>query len=382
MELREVKVDAGKTDRPAGPICIPLNTKILPWGSLIGLVDTSTGKRLVGQISSDGVLCWWAEPLKAKQTRVYKLDAAAAVADAPRVLIDPTHPDQVHVWIDGEQFTTYNFGSDAPRPYLYPLIGPTGQPVTRNFPMRTDVPGETTDHKHHRSCWVAWGDVNGVDHWSESKGCGLQHHRRFGVCSSGPVFGRIEAVIDWLTPDKKRQLTEHRSLVFYRTPPGLRMFDLIVRFVFTDGDVKFGDTKEGGICAIRVATTMDGNKGGQIRNSRGGVGEKECWGKPAEWCDYVGPVGGQTVGIAVMDAPTNFRHPTPWHIRDYGLFAANPFGLSYFQRDKTIDGSHTFKAGQVATFRYRVLIHKGSTAEANIAGHYANFADPPKVELA
>jgi len=47
--------------------------------------------------------------------------------------------------------------------------------------------------------------------------------------------------------------------------------------------------------------------------------------KHADWCDYYGSIGGKTVGIAMFDHPSNPRHPTTWHVRDYGLFAANPF---------------------------------------------------------
>src|SRR5690349_7682282 len=75
--------------------------------------------------------------------------------------------DRVEFRIDGELFTSYVFGDpDAPRPYFYPLLGPSGQPMTRRFPMETTVPDEPTDHPHHRSLWAAHGDVNGHDNWN------------------------------------------------------------------------------------------------------------------------------------------------------------------------------------------------------------------------
>ena len=69
----------------------------------------------------------------------------------------------------------------------------------------------------------------------------------------------------------------------------------------------------------------DADKDGAIVNSYGGSQEMETWGKRAHWCDYVGPVNGKTVGITIMDSPGNFRYPTYWHVRDYGLMTANPF---------------------------------------------------------
>jgi hypothetical protein len=34
----------------------------------------------------------------------------------------------------------------------------------------------------------------------------------------------------------------------------------------------------------------------------------------------------------MFDHPQNPRHPTWWHVRDYGLFAANPFGKHDFEK--------------------------------------------------
>jgi hypothetical protein len=176
-------------------------------------------------------------------------------------------------------------------------------------------------------------------------------------------------------------LVEHRTYNFYDSPEDVRLFDLAVRMVLTDGDVRFGDTKEGGICSVRVATSMDGNKSGHFVTGAGARGEADGWGKPAPWCDYVGPVGGRTVGIAIMDHPSNFRHPTPWHVRDYGLMTANPFGLATFTGDEANDGTHTWPAGESITWYYRILIHPGDTDQGNVAGHHANYADPPTVHV-
>ena len=56
----------------------------------------------------------------------------------------------------------------------------------------------------------------------------------------------------------------------------------------------------------------------------------------------------------------NPRHPTWWHVRDYGLFAANPFGQHDFEKlpDKTA-GNLMVPAGKSVTFRYRFYLHEG-----------------------
>ena len=84
---------------------------------------------------------------------------------------------RIEVALDGEPFTTYHYGGVPARPYFWPLLAPGGVPVKRAWPMRADVPGETHDHKHHRSMYFAFGEVNGADNWSEEPGHAYTIHR-------------------------------------------------------------------------------------------------------------------------------------------------------------------------------------------------------------
>jgi hypothetical protein len=61
-------------------------------------------------------------------------------------------------------------------------------------------------------------------------------------------------------------------------------------------------------------------------------------------------------------------------VRDYGLFAANIFGLREFENDKSKDGSLTLAPGETLRFRYRVTIHPGDAQSAHIAKLYADYA--------
>jgi hypothetical protein len=255
------------------------------------------------------------------------------------------------------------------------VTGPFGHGVTRAYPQES-VADDSTDHIHHRSVWVAWGDVNGSDNWSEEKGHGRVVHREFEAVEDGPVFGRIASRNDWVDASGRKLMEDRTEYRFYNVPPSFRLIDLTVAFRSSEGDVRFGDTKEGGIISVRMATSLEGTKSGLIRNSHGAVTEVETWGKRASWCDYSGILEGHKVGIALFDHPRNLRYPTYWHVRDYGLMTANPFGLSFFV-DKGVDGSYVLENGCDLTFRYRMLVHAGDADEGGVAGKYLDWVFPP-----
>ena len=275
-------------------------------------------------------------------------------------------PNGVVVKIDGAPFTEYvtNFHGT---PILWPVIGPTGKPMTRAYPMGKGN-GEREDHPHHRSIWFAHGDVDGLSFWHVE----TIRHKRFVKIASGP-----EAVIvtqnDWLGPDGTKHCEDERTLRFGTDGPS-RYIDYDVTVKATDHPVKFGDTKEGTM-AVRVAATMkvDAKLGGRIVNSEGQT-DKDAWGKRAAWVDYHGPVDGQTVGLAILNHPDSFRFPTYGHVRTYGLFAANPFGLHDFLKSKEVDGSHTLAPGESFTLRYRFLLHRGDEKEGNVAEAFRKYA--------
>jgi hypothetical protein len=277
------------------------------------------------------------------------------------------------VEIDGQLFTEYFF-KDVPRPYCYPLIGPGAAPMTRNWPMQT-TPGEAHDHPHHRSLWFAHGAVNGHDFWTEAEGCGKIVHEQFLEIKSGKDCGTIKSQNNWIAADGVPICSDTRTLrVFEPANPNERLFDFEITLHASQGPVTLGDTKEGTM-AIRLAETMKLKPPGKghIVNSTG-LHDDDTWGKQAEWCDYYGPVDGKTLGVAIFDHPQNPRHPTWWHVRDYGLFAANPFGRHDFEKlADTTAGNLTIPAGQSVTFRYRFYLHTGTEKDARVAEKYQDY---------
>jgi hypothetical protein len=368
---------------------LPVSVKIEGAGKEgeVNLVDDKSAKPLPVQterLPDNSLLVTWIAPeVKMGQERTFSLYTGACGAmPATEVRLKDAPGERVDVTIGGKLFTSYNYAPKWVRPFLHPVIGPGGVAVTRGYPVLPDVPGESKDHPHHKSIWVAWGDVNGTDNWSEVEARhGRQIHKQFDSISNGPVFGRLCATNDWVSKEGKKDLTETRTWTFYNLPDKERIIDLVVEFKATEGQVRFGDTKEGGICSVRVTSTMDAKAQGRIENAYGGINERETWGKRSHWCDYSGPAQGKQVGIAVFDTPGNFRYPTYWHVRDYGLMTANPFGLSHFWNDKSQDGSYTLPANATLRFAYRIYLHQGDASKGRAREKFLNYVAPPIIKV-
>ena len=261
--------------------------------------------------------------------------------------------------LNGKLLTQYLIKSGH-KPIFWPVIGPNGKEITRSYPMVADgKPMERKDHVHHRSFWFTHGNVNGVDFWAENEKAGHIIHKSFKNTAGGDT-AVIVTKNDWIGPDGTKHCEDVRSFTF--GADGTNWWvdcDIIV--TASGGDVTFGDTKEGSF-GVRLAGTMKVDKPGKgtIVNSEGQT-DRGAWGKRAAWVDYYGPLEGKTVGCAIMNHPDSFRHPTHWHVRTYGLFTANPFGLHHFEGKKLdeLNGAHTLEPGESFTLKHRVLFHQG-----------------------
>lgn len=298
------------------------------------------------------------------------------------------HDDRVDVTIDGKPFTSYVFAGHR-KPILFPILSPAGTGLTRQWPMVKGVAGEPHDHPHHESLWFMHGKVNGLDFWLSHPEAEKPDHR------TGPRVEQTKlemsepgqpAVIEtenrWVKADGDVVCTDSRRLQFGGDERA-RSIDFAITIRADHGPVTFGDTKEGTL-ALRVHPAL------QLKNSYGSTGaagritdsegrtDADVWGKAARWVDYSGPVEGQVQGVAIFDHPANLRHPAHWHARDYGLVAANPFGLHDFTGAPAGTGDHTVPAGESLTLRYRFVFHLGDAAAAGIEDCWKTWAASTK----
>ena len=320
--------------------------------------------------------------------------------------------DRIRFEIDGELFTEWRH-DEWVAPYLYPVIGPTGNKITRSYPMESGVEGESQDHPHHRSLRFAHSDVNGSNFWYWRPG------RERELSDALIVLEKIESITPgstgelvvwnrWMKGDEL-VLREKMRLAVTPLPDGETLLDYDVELHAADQPVTFGDMKDGGLL-VRVAGTMKSHSNekqggsklkGSIVNSRGDV-DAGAWGKRAEWVDYSGPdADGETVGIAMFDHPDNLRFPTHWHARTYGLLTANRFGRDHFDpkfaKAKGVScrphgtecpacqsrgGDYTIPAGESLTLKHRLYLHHGEAGPAGVVERYQEYIREGRKERA
>ena len=366
-----VRVNGGEAELGETPIVVKLAQPITP-----GLYQMQTHSGPVScdaQVFKDGdktYLGFVLPGLPARATASFDLEplSQSAGRSAGGIAFAPAAAN-LRVSLDEKLLTEYRVG-EGNKPFFYPLVGPTDASYTRDLPP---------DHLHHRSCWFTYGNVNGVDFWSQGKKFGTIAETSRKLVATGPIIGRMHTTDVWRAADGKKFCDDERTVTFYRTK-GARLIDFDFRLTASEGPVTFRDTKEG-MFGVRVASSMSvtSKKGGKITNAEGLTDEK-AWGKASTWVDYVGPVDDKIVGIAIINGPDSFRFPTTWHVRTYGLFAANPFGWHDF--GKAEKGDFTLAAGQSIAFSYRVVLHDGDTQASHVAALASAYLKPPTVHVA
>jgi hypothetical protein len=323
---------------------------------------------------------------------------AALPAAEPAGVAIKTADGQTDFLVGQSLVGRYHTAASVGKPYLWPLNGPGGVPLTRSWPMTEKAgPDGSTDHVHQKSAWFCHGDVipegmdltpaeknknaGGVDFWSEEKGHGVIVCTYVGDPGTEKDYGRLRTVNEWRTATGRKVLDETRTVSFYDLGDA-RLFVFDIDLHASVVPITFGDTKEGAFGirindAIReeIGSGKDRRKGpGKIENAEGKVGEKEVWGYPSTWCDYSGPIEGKTVGLAILTDPAN-PYPSCWHSRGYGLMAANPFGRekSGFPAMKGRTDLVKVARGDHLKFRFGILLHPGDAKEGKVGEYYDRF---------
>jgi hypothetical protein len=284
---------------------------------------------------------------------------AAEPKPVPRVQALPLPNHEISFQRDGVELARHHATPGDARPFVYPIIGPAGRPLTR-----MGHPHDPESHSHHNSVWLSHQNVDGANFWEDGRGPKIEQVR---VCrfkdGDGEAFLETENV--WRDQDGKTALRELRRTRVQILPDDEWILVFEIQLEAPDEPVALGETAFGFI-GVRMAKTIgvhDG--GGTIRNSEGGVDEVGCFRKPARWVDYSGPITREAIeGITLMDHPMNLNHPVPFHVRDDGWMGAA----------LTFPGAHKIEPGIPMRLRYGLYIHRGQPEPAAIDRQWSSFA--------
>ncbi len=291
--------------------------------------------------------------------------AQAQTKPVPQLQAVPQPAHQISFQRAGQEIARMHFGPDLRRPFLFPIIGPTGRSLTR-----MGHPHDPEGHSHHNSVWISHNDVNGVSFWGDKTKGRIAHQRIEKIADEGDASSVIthHAWID--ETSNKPLLLERRRTQVQLLEKGEWLLILDLTLTAKD-EIALGKTPFGPI-GVRMAKTIgvhDG--GGTIRNSNGQTNEKEVFWKRAKWVDYSGQIANRVVeGITLMDHPDNPHHPAFFHVRDDGWMGAA----------LTFEAPIKITPTQPLHVRYGLYVHARMPSREELDKHWQMFADVKLVE--
>ncbi len=302
--------------------------------------------------------------------------------------------NQITVQKGDRVITHYLFRSKASKPILYPLYSPSGETLTRSFPLEM-IEGESREHPHHTGVYFTYGsggEVNGNSFWHNphdipplTTGPKFPQIRHEEFVEINEAEGILSTLSYWMDKNKKPLLKEEREMKFQAFAEETKI-DFTIYLTALDTSVTFEDTKEG-MFAIRVAdwlaeesqgTLYDGT--GEYLNAEGDRNEENVWGKRSSWVRLQGAKEGKTTGIAIFHHPSSLNYPAYWHARGYGCFAANPIGQYKYQQQRKNGPENpqkrtfTLEPGDKALFKFRMIVYEGERGKAWFDKEFKNFS--------
>lgn len=322
---------------------------------------------------------WVAKALPKGEDTLYRLAPRNGNPKPKAVFNLRRSSEGLNISLDGRPIATYNVVS-RPKPVIWPLRDLEGDLIVRGYPM-IHVAGESTDHPHHCGIWLGHGSVSGHDFWLDSGGRIVNQSLKPLTPRESYAIGKFKAVAKWITRKGEPLIQDTRVITFYPADHEYMMdFEIYLKNI-THGDLVFEDSKEGTF-GLRIPDSMRLAGGDGHILSATGLRDSQVWGTRANWVDYSGTVDGKTLGFLFMDAPDSYGHPTYWHARDYGLFAANPFGEHFFVKGAPKGaGDHNVPAGGVLHLHYRILVHPGTPRQEMVQRVWNDLNHPPHVSV-
>jgi hypothetical protein len=262
---------------------------------------------------------------------------------------------------------------------FHPLNTPSGERVTDLAPG---------DHHHHRGVFLAWHSmefrepadftpfgplgptqgfsINRGDFWGWGQFAPTVSrvitNREIKLVEAGPTQAVVALRNDWLIADKT--MMQEVTTAKVREQNGVYVLDLDYQLT-PRAELVLNQTAFGGFC-VRARNDGDSyyaNAKGKITLPDPHYSVPELNWPKSEWCDFtITLAGGKTVGVAVLDHPSN--PPATWHNPRY-VWMLNPCLVA--KQPLTLKPNAPFH------LRYRLVVHDGPTPAALLKQLYAQW---------
>jgi hypothetical protein len=292
----------------------------------------------------------------------------------PRCQVVPVAGRQAVFLVDGQERTRWHFSEESPGPYFYPLLGPSGETLTR-----MGHPG-APDHDHHRSVWFAHYKVLGIDFWSMNMPGQIRQLQWYEYRDGDDECG-MAVNLGWFDGHDPQPLFEQELIAFLR-PLENHEYTLELQSTFRpqSAELEFQQTNFG-FLAVRVAKSISAQYGGgELTGASGERGEPALFGNANAWMDYSGPVAARNSqgasevcieGITYFDHPANPHYPAKWHVRRDGWMGASAC------RDESL----ITRREAPLVLRYLLHVHSGELDPVRANELAAAWNQTPRYEI-
>jgi hypothetical protein len=265
----------------------------------------------------------------------------------------------------GEVLWSYRFGTDREKPYIHPLLTPSGLPLTAFEPW---------DHPWQRGLWFSWHMINGVDYWDEGPAVprGVEQGSLVfigpEVVTMGPKRAKVVSHYEYRSQSEGLVLLEVRTIRFRPPREGRYTIDFDLAYTAKRTvTISSSPSDSSGFTGIgmRLARTLGKLR---VQNSEGQEGE-DTYHQPARWVDITGVSDGgwdRAGGVALLEHPQNLRAPHKW-VTDCRE------GMGFMNPSLAMEEPIELEPGDGIALRYRVLVHDGEMSHGELEEAYHEF---------
>jgi len=241
-----------------------------------------------------------------------------------------------------------------------------GSELTRPVPMPDGY--LNSDHVWHRGLWWSWKYINTVNFWE-------QNHTgtdpvKVDVSHQPDGSARIALALDYHL-ENQAPLVQEKRVVNISAPDETGGYEIDWDATFTnpgEKDVVFNKNSYGGF-AYRGAAEFSDNKkkthpAWTFLDAEGR--ENGSNNKRVPWVGFAGKArNGRDACIAILDHPSNPRHPSWWQTRN---------NYPYLNPSLTCKEDYVLKPGATLKLRYRVLVREGTTTVQDLQKAWSDFS--------